>query len=308
MGMRAGTPERAARRGDHRRAAGRSKVPLLPILHALQDDVRLCAARGACRWSPRRSTCRAPKCTASSPSTTISAPSPAGRHVLKLCRAEACQSMGGEALAARGRSGARHRLARHDRDGAVTLEPVYLSRPLRLRARRDARRRARRPARRRPPRRARRRRRGDDRPASSFPAMPARSPLGADEVARALRAEARPRAASTSRSSATARAASTGSSRWSRSRRPPGRIAYGPVDAERRREPVRCRLARRRRRMRCASAAPRTIPFLKRQTRLTFARCGVIDPLSLADYRAHGGLAGPANARSPSARRRPSRR
>ena len=34
------------------------------------------------------------------------------------------------------------------------------------------------------------------------------------------------------------------------------------------------------------------IPFLKRQTRLTFARCGVIDPLSLADFRAHRGFAG----------------
>ncbi|WP_425093243.1 formate dehydrogenase beta subunit [Tropicimonas sp. S265A] len=34
------------------------------------------------------------------------------------------------------------------------------------------------------------------------------------------------------------------------------------------------------------------IPFLKEQTRLTFARCGVIDPLSLADYEAHGGLTG----------------
>ena len=34
------------------------------------------------------------------------------------------------------------------------------------------------------------------------------------------------------------------------------------------------------------------IDFLKRQTRLTFARCGIIDPLSLADYEAHGGLAG----------------
>ena len=31
------------------------------------------------------------------------------------------------------------------------------------------------------------------------------------------------------------------------------------------------------------------IPWLKRQIRLTFARCGVIDPLSLDDYRAHGG-------------------
>ena len=34
------------------------------------------------------------------------------------------------------------------------------------------------------------------------------------------------------------------------------------------------------------------IPWLKRQTRLTFARCGVVDPLSLADYKAHGGEAG----------------
>ncbi len=34
------------------------------------------------------------------------------------------------------------------------------------------------------------------------------------------------------------------------------------------------------------------IPFFARQTRLTFERCGVIDPLSLADYEAHGGLEG----------------
>jgi formate dehydrogenase iron-sulfur subunit len=34
------------------------------------------------------------------------------------------------------------------------------------------------------------------------------------------------------------------------------------------------------------------IPFLKGQTRLTFARCGVTDPLSLADYRKHDGLKG----------------
>ena len=33
-------------------------------------------------------------------------------------------------------------------------------------------------------------------------------------------------------------------------------------------------------------------PFLKRQARLTFARCGIIDPRSLDDYRAHGGFSG----------------
>ena len=38
------------------------------------------------------------------------------------------------------------------------------------------------------------------------------------------------------------------------------------------------------------------IPYLKRQTRLTFARCGITDPLSLEDYRNHGGLAGLTNA------------
>lgn len=50
---------------------------------------------------------------------------PPGRHVLQLCRAEACQSMGGEALA-------RHALTRVGRDwggttpdGAVTLQPVF---------------------------------------------------------------------------------------------------------------------------------------------------------------------------------------
>ncbi len=34
------------------------------------------------------------------------------------------------------------------------------------------------------------------------------------------------------------------------------------------------------------------LDWMKRQTRLTFARVGVIDPLSMDDYRAHGGLAG----------------
>jgi formate dehydrogenase subunit gamma len=48
-----------------------------------------------------------------------------GRHVLKLCRAEACQAMGTEALAEAA-------LARHGlewgettTDGALTVEPVY---------------------------------------------------------------------------------------------------------------------------------------------------------------------------------------
>jgi formate dehydrogenase iron-sulfur subunit len=38
------------------------------------------------------------------------------------------------------------------------------------------------------------------------------------------------------------------------------------------------------------------IPYLKRQERLTFARCGITDPLSLSNYRAHGGYRGLARA------------
>ncbi len=34
------------------------------------------------------------------------------------------------------------------------------------------------------------------------------------------------------------------------------------------------------------------VPYLARQQRLVFARCGVVDPVSVADYRAHGGFRG----------------
>jgi formate dehydrogenase iron-sulfur subunit len=37
---------------------------------------------------------------------------------------------------------------------------------------------------------------------------------------------------------------------------------------------------------------PEELPFLARQTRFTFARCGIIDPLSLPDYRGMAGLRG----------------
>ena len=50
---------------------------------------------------------------------------PAGRHVLKLCRAEACQSCGGDALAARAQDRLGIRLGETSGDGCVTLEPVY---------------------------------------------------------------------------------------------------------------------------------------------------------------------------------------
>ena len=44
--------------------------------------------------------------------------------------------------------------------------------------------------------------------------------------------------------------------------------------------------------MSLAQGPTEEIPYLKQQERLTFARCGITDPLSLADYEAHGGFAG----------------
>ena len=75
---------------------------------------------------------------------------------------------------------------------------------------------------------------------------------------------------------------------------PAGRVAYGPVaptdvdgllDALLRDGMHALRLG-----------PTEDIPWLKRQTRLTFVRCGIVDPLSLADYRAHGGGRGLAKA------------
>jgi formate dehydrogenase iron-sulfur subunit len=71
---------------------------------------------------------------------------------------------------------------------------------------------------------------------------------------------------------------------------PQGRVAFGPVtefnassvlDAMVSGDPHPLRLG-----------VADEIPWLKRQTRLTFARCGVVDPRSFTDYRAHGGYKG----------------
>ena len=109
-----------------------------------------------------------------------------------------------------------------------------------------------------------------------------------------------------STSFAPARAGSIGSSRWSKSRRRIGRVAYGPVDGERRSGAAR-RDASDGGRTRCGSAWPDDIPWLKRQTRLTFARCGVVDPLLARRLPRAWRLQGP-RARAVARRRRDRRR
>jgi formate dehydrogenase subunit gamma len=50
---------------------------------------------------------------------------PAGRHVLRLCRAEACQSMGADALADQVRAALGIDFHETTPDGRLTLEPVF---------------------------------------------------------------------------------------------------------------------------------------------------------------------------------------
>lgn len=98
--------------------------PLLPILHALQE------AFGHVPAAAHGPVAEALNITRAELHGVVSfyhdfRDRPAGRHVLRLCRAEACQSMGGAELAAvlldrlglewHGTTG----------DGALTVEPVY---------------------------------------------------------------------------------------------------------------------------------------------------------------------------------------
>ena len=98
--------------------------PLLPILHALQ------AAFGHIPAMAHAPIAEALNITRAELHGVISfyhdfRDAPAGRHVVKICRAEACQAMGGAAMsqAVLARLG----LEWHGttRDGRVTVEPVY---------------------------------------------------------------------------------------------------------------------------------------------------------------------------------------
>ena len=50
---------------------------------------------------------------------------PAGRHLLKICRAEACQAAGGDPLAAHAERKLGCKLGETTADGRVTVEPIY---------------------------------------------------------------------------------------------------------------------------------------------------------------------------------------
>ena len=75
-----------------------------------------------------------------------------------------------------------------------------------------------------------------------------------------------------------------------------GRVGYGPVRASDVPALIEAGVLEGKPHALCVGVVDQH-PWLARQTRVTFARCGIVDPLSLDDYAKHGGLKGLARAR-----------
>jgi len=98
--------------------------PLLPILQALQDEFGYIDAAAEPLVADALNLTRAEVHGVVTFYHDFRR-APAGRHVVKLCRAEAWQAAGGAALAARAEARRGVAMGTTASDGSVTLEPVY---------------------------------------------------------------------------------------------------------------------------------------------------------------------------------------
>ena len=235
---------------------------------------------------------------------------PAGRHTLRICRAESCQARGSETLADHARRKLGCDFHATTADGHVSLEPVYCLglcaqspavmlngephahiTPGKLDSlleavlqQKDA------------PLEDVQRVGGTSLSAGTQPIAvyvprdAAALAAGADAVARAILQESEARGMAVK----LIRNGSRGLL-WLETMvevtTPQGRVAYGPVRAEDVGELLDAGMLQGRGHP-LAHGLTDEIPYLKRQERLTFARVGITDPLSLEDYAAHGGWEG----------------
>lgn len=98
--------------------------PLLPILHALQAEFGFVPEEAKPVIAQELNLSRAEVHGVVSFYHDYRS-HPSGRHVLKLCRAEACQSMGGDELADAVRASLGIDWHETTADGGITLEPVF---------------------------------------------------------------------------------------------------------------------------------------------------------------------------------------
>ena len=97
---------------------------LLPILHDVQDALRYVPSHAVPEIAEALNLSRAEVHGVVTYYHHFRATPPA-RHVVQICRAEACQSMGAEALLAHARARLQCDAHGTSQDGAVAVEPVY---------------------------------------------------------------------------------------------------------------------------------------------------------------------------------------
>jgi formate dehydrogenase subunit gamma len=98
--------------------------PLLPILHGVQEEFGYVPGSVMPQIAEALNISRAEVHGVASFYHDFRK-APAGRHVIKLCQAEACQSVGSDAIAARLTHLLGIGLHETAADGSVTFEPVY---------------------------------------------------------------------------------------------------------------------------------------------------------------------------------------
>ncbi len=114
----------AARISFHLVAHKTTPGALLPLLHAIQDDIG---------YIPEDAYLPISKALALSVAEVHGVVTfyhhfrrhPAGKHILQICRAESCQAMGSEKLEAHIKQTLGIDYHETTKDGAITLEPIY---------------------------------------------------------------------------------------------------------------------------------------------------------------------------------------
>jgi formate dehydrogenase subunit gamma len=105
-------------------ASGTGQDQLLPVLHAIQDAAGFIPPDAVAPIAAAFNLSRAEVhgvLTFYHYFRTV----PPARHAIQICRAEACQSMGGDALLAHAEQALGCTLHAHSADGNFSLEPVY---------------------------------------------------------------------------------------------------------------------------------------------------------------------------------------
>lgn len=97
---------------------------MLPILHAIQETVGYIPSQAVPLIAQELNVSRA-EVHGVITYYHYFRQTPPGRHVVRICRAEACQAMGGDALAAHAKAALACDFHETTQDRAFTLEPVY---------------------------------------------------------------------------------------------------------------------------------------------------------------------------------------